>query len=52
MAINSAVSTASVPELTKNTLAPSMVESAAIFSASSIMGRIRYSVELWSIFPA
>ncbi len=32
---------ASVPELTKKTLASGMVDKAAIFSASSIIGRMR-----------
>ena len=42
-----AVSLASEPELVKNTLAFSMPESFAIFSASSTWLRIRYSVEVW-----
>ena len=42
----SAVSLASEPELVKNTLAFSMPESLAIFSASSTWLRIRYSVEV------
>ncbi len=45
-AASSAVSFASVPELVKNTLALAMPESLAIFSASSIWLRIRYSVEV------
>ena len=45
-AASSAVSFASVPELVKNTLAFSMPDSLAIFSASSTWLRIRYSVEV------
>ena len=41
-----AVSLASEPELVKNTLAPGMPETFAIFSASSTWLRIRYSVEV------
>ena len=46
MASSSAVSFASVPELVKNTLAFSMPDSRAIFSASSTWFLIRYSVEV------
>ena len=45
-AASSAVSLASVPELVKNTLAFSIPDSRAIFSASSTWPRIRYSVEV------
>jgi hypothetical protein len=53
VANSSAASTASVPDPTKNALAgTSMGASPVRRSASSTMGRIRYSVELWAIFPA
>ena len=45
----SAVSFASVPELVKNTLASSIPDSRASFSASSIWLRIRYRVEVWTM---
>jgi len=45
-AASRAVSFASVPELVKNTLALAIPDSFAIFSASSIWLRIRYSVEV------
>ena len=41
-----AVSLASVPEVVKNTRASGMPDSAAISSASSIIGSDRYSVEV------
>ena len=40
-----AVSLASLPELTKNTLASGMPDSAEMRSANSTIGRTRYSVE-------
>ncbi len=43
---------ASVPEVVKKTLASGMPDSAAIRSASSTIGRMRYSVEVWRILPA
>ncbi len=46
MAISSAASLASVPELVKNTRASGMPDTRAIFSASSTWLRIRYSVEV------
>ena len=46
MASISAVSLASVPELVKNTLAFSIPDSRASFSASSTWLRIRYRVEV------
>ncbi len=47
-----AVSLASLPELTKNTLASGMPDRAEIRSASSTMGRTRYRVEQCSMRPA
>ena len=45
----SAASFASVPELAKKTFASGMPDSSAIFSASSICWRIRYTVEVCAI---
>ena len=46
MANSRAASVASVPELVKNTRASGIPDSRAIFSASSICDRTRYSVEV------
>ena len=51
-ASSSAASLASVPEVVKKTLASGIPDTAAISSASSTIGRLRYSVEVWRIFPA
>ena len=49
VASSRAASFASVPELVKKTLASGMPDSSAIFSASSIWRRIRYTVEVCAI---
>ena len=52
VAASNAASFASVPDVVKNTLASGMPESPASFSANSIIGALRYSVEVCSILPA
>ena len=49
---SSAASFASVPDVVKKTRASGIGASAAICSASSTMGRTRYSVDVCSIRPA
>jgi len=52
VAASNAASLASVPDVVTNTLASGMPERADSLSASSTSGRLRYSVDVCSIFPA
>ncbi len=52
VARSSAASFASVPEVVKNTLASGIPDISVTISANSIMGSLRYSVELWRILAA
>ncbi len=46
------MSLASVPEVVRKTFASGMPDTVAICSASSTIGVLRWSVELWMIRPA